>query len=150
MKKIIFILIFLISHLCISQNVYVKISDYAKNIDGKNYATFKYVNSSYSSGRPFVTMVIDKSLIVEYENKISKAFIHKQEYTDVYLIGIEDFNYNNVSDIDKKIIVVSINDIVEFRKYFGLPIEEDAKYLSSSIIFIKNERDFCKIFGCEK
>jgi hypothetical protein len=150
MKKIIFVFIFFTFHLCSSQNIYVKISDYARNIDGKNYATFKYVNSSYSSGRPFVTMVLEKSLIVEYENKISKAFNHKQEYTDVYLIGIENFNYNSISDIDKKIIAISLEDIIEFRKYFGLPIEEDAKNISSSIIFIKNERDFCKVFGCEK
>ncbi len=150
MKKIIFIFIFFIFHLCSSQNIYVKISDYARNIDGKNYATFKYVNSSYSSERPFVTMVLEKSLIVKYENKISKAFNHKQEYTDVYLIGIENFNYNSISDIDKKIIAISLEDIIEFRKYFGLPIKEDAKNISSSIIFIKNERDFCKVFGCEK
>ncbi|AWG20890.1 hypothetical protein FFWV33_04705 [Flavobacterium faecale] len=149
MKKIILVFMFLTFHLCSSQNVYVKISDYNKKVDGKNYATFKFVNSSYSSGRPFVTMVVNKNLIVEYENKISKAYHHKQEYTDVYLIGIENFNYSNISDIDKKIIAISLDDIIEFRKYFGLPIEEDTKHISSSIIYIKNEMDFCKVFGCE-
>lgn len=140
---------FLTFHFCSSQNINIEISDYAKNVDGKNYATFKYVNSSYSSGRPFVTMVLNKSLFNEYEDKISKAYFHKQEYTDVYLIGIENFDYNNISDIDKKIIATSIADILEFRKYFGLPIEEDAKHINSQIIYLKNKKDFCKIFGCE-
>lgn len=85
----------------------------------------------------------------EYQDKISKAYFHKQEYTDVYLIGIEKFNYNNISDIDKKIIATSLADILEFRKYFGLPIEEEAKYINSQIIYLTSKKDFCKIFGCE-
>lgn len=149
MKKFILAFALLTFHFCHSQNVNVKISDYAKNIDGKNYSTFKYVNSSYSSGRPFVTIVLNKNLFEEYEDKISKAFFHKQECTDVYLIGIENFKYDNISDIDKKIIATAIADILEFRKYFGLPIKEEAEYINSQIIYLKNKKDFCKIFGCD-
>lgn len=149
MKKFILAFTFLTFHFCNSQNVNVKISDYAKNIDGKNYSTFKYVNSSYSSGRAFVTIVLNRSLFNQYEDNISKVYKRKQEYTDVYLIGIENFNYDNISDIDKKIIATAIADILEFRKYFGLPIEGKAEYINSQIIYPKNKKDFCAIFRCE-
>jgi len=40
MKKMISFLMFLTFHFCISQNINIEISDYAKNIEGKNYSTF--------------------------------------------------------------------------------------------------------------
>lgn len=116
-------------------------------MDEKVYSTFIFVNSSYSSSRPYLFLVVDKSLFLKLENKIQKHFKQKQEYTDIYLIGIENFDIKNVSDLEKKIIDEYIEKILVFRNSFNLP-QMNKEIIYSSINFLNKESDLCKKLAC--
>lgn len=147
MKHLLGFFLLLNFQLCISQNISIKISDYYRKMDKKVYSTFIFVNSSYSSSRPYLFLVVDKSLFLKLENKIQKHFKQKQEYTDIYLIGIENFDIKNVSDLEKKIIDEYIEKILVFRNSFNLP-QMNKEIIYSSINFLNKESDLCKKLAC--
>lgn len=150
LKKMRTFFIFLFGLICVfsgkAQNISVKIVNYNQKLENHSYATYIYVNSSYSLSRPFIILVVEKNLFVKYENKILDVFKKKQEYTDVYLIGIEKIDFNNLKEIDKTILASSLDDFKKFRAYFKLPKEDD-EIFNSSIVYLKSDSDFRKIFG---
>ncbi len=99
-----FIFIFL-SISCFGQDVKLEISDYSKRIEGKEYATFQFINSSYSYSRATIVFITNRELLLELSSKLSNYYRKKkQEYTDVWILGISNFEQSNISEIDEKII----------------------------------------------
>jgi hypothetical protein len=92
MKKIIFFFLIFQFQISLGQNVNIEISDYYCKLDGKAYSTYQFVNSSYSSLRPTLVILTNKDLSFEISTKLSFLYKTKQEYTDVWILGITNFN----------------------------------------------------------
>lgn len=131
-----------------SQNINCETTDYVKNIDNREYSTYHYVNSSYSYSRPLIIMVTSDKVFMDVHQKIPKLFSAKQEYTDVYLLGIKEFNKKNIDEINVKIINFFINDIIRYRTSNNLP-DNNFEYISSQVNYLENE-DLCKFLICKK
>jgi len=54
-------------------------------------------------------------------HEIPPLYKAKQEYTDVYLLGIENFDLNNLTETDKKILDAFYDSIIKYRNDNGLP-----------------------------
>lgn len=147
MNKVFTVLIFMIYHICYSQNVKIEIADYVKNIDSTEYSTYQYVNASYSYSRHLLVIVTDKDVFMKIHTNIPKLFFSKQEYTDVNLLGITGFNKNYISNVDKKIMDIFIKAIIKYRNDNNLlPYSEDQLY--SNINYIETTDDLCKLLIC--
>ncbi|AZA62387.1 hypothetical protein [Chryseobacterium indoltheticum] len=147
--KNLFILIFSFLSIAIfSQNIKCEIIDYVKSIDNKEYSTYQYINSSYSYSRPFIVLVTSHNVFMEVHQKVPMIFSSKQEYTDVYLLGIKNFDKNNASMLDEKIIKNFIDDIVKYRIYNNLP-DSNIEYALSQIKYLV-DKDLCKFLICRK
>ncbi|WP_294284757.1 hypothetical protein [uncultured Chryseobacterium sp.] len=147
--KSLFILIFSCLFIAaFSQNIKCEITDYVKNIDNKEYSTYQYINSSYSQSRPFIVLVTSQDIFMEVHQKIPMMFLCKQEYTDIYLLGIKNFNENNISALDEKIIKSFIDDIVKYRIYNNLQ-GSNPEYALSQINYLA-DKDLCKVLICRK
>ena len=104
MKKILFSLLIFQIQILFGQNVSIEISDHYRELDGKAYATYQFACSSYSSSRPSLILLTNKDFFLELSTKLSTLYSAKQEYTDVWILAITNFNQKNVSEVDKKII----------------------------------------------
>lgn len=86
---------------------------------------------------------------MEVHQKVPTIFSSsKQEYTDVYLLGIKNFDKNNVSTLDEKIVKKFIDDIVKYRIYNNLP-DSNIEYALSQINYLV-DKDLCKFLSCRK
>lgn len=148
MKSLLFLFFAFLSTIIFSQNVKCEITDYVKSIDNKEYSTYQYINSSYSYSRPLIILVTNKDIFMKIHQKIPMMFVHKQEYTDIYLLGIENFDKNNISVLDEKIIKNFIDDIVSYRIYSNLP-DSNYEHISSQVNYLENG-DLCKFLICRK
>lgn len=149
MKKIIIILVIIVCSKSFSQNIKCEIIDYSKTLDGTEYSTCQYVNSSYSHSRPSILLIIDKKTFMEIYHKIPKLFLSKQEYTDIWILGIKDFNQANSSlDSNKKIINFFIEKILKYRYDNDLPIYEKSQ-LYSNAIYLNKSDELCNYLACK-
>ncbi|KQT20665.1 hypothetical protein ASG22_16965 [Chryseobacterium sp. Leaf405] len=148
MKSILILTFSCLSIAIFSQNIKCEITDYVKSIDNKEYSTYHYINSSYSQSRPFIVLLTSQDIFMEVHQKVPMMFSSKQEYTDVYLLGIKNFDKNNVSLLDEKIIKNFIDDIVKYRIYSDLP-GNNLEYVSSQINYLL-DKDLCKFLVCRK
>lgn len=148
MKSLFIVIFSFLSIAIFSQNIKCEITDYVKNIDNKEYSTYQYVNSSYSYSRPFTILVTSQDIFMKVHQKIPTMFSSKQEYTDVYLLGINSFDKNNINTLDKKIIKSFIDDIVKYRSYNNLP-DSNHEYVLSQINYLV-DKDLCKFLICRK
>ena len=148
MRSLLVLIFSFLSTIIFSQNIKCEITDYVKSIDNKEYSTYQYVNSSYSNSRPFIILVTSQDIFMKVHQKISMMFSSKQEYTDVYLLGINNFDKNNVNTHDDKIIKSFIDEIIKYRKYNNLP-DSDYEYAFSQINYLVN-KDLCKFLICRK
>lgn len=147
--KSLFILIFsFLSSAIFSQNIKCEITDYVKSIDNIEYSTYQYINSSYSYSRPFIVLVTSQSVFMEVHQKIPMMFSSKQEYTDVYLLGIKNFDKNSINTLDEKIIKTFIDDIVKYRNYNHLP-DSNLEHALSQINYLV-DKDLCQFLICRK
>ncbi|MDV6166790.1 hypothetical protein R1T16_00005 [Flavobacterium sp. DG1-102-2] len=146
MKKISYLVI-LSCFKIFSQNVHIEITDYAKQIDDKKYSTFQYVHASYSYSRPIIVLVASKDVFNKVYLEIPSLYQSKQEYTDVYLLGIENFKSDNVTETDKKILETFYDGIIKYRNDNGLPIikKESMNGLTN---FVFGNDDLCNYFSC--
>jgi hypothetical protein len=149
MKKLIFLPILFAFTLCIGQNVKLEIGDYHKVLGGKEYSTYQFANASYSHSRASVVFVTSKSILYELSQKIPKLYIMKQEYTDVWILGIDKFDKNNVSELDKNIIDLFFASIIKYRSDNDLPPYTREK-LQESKIFLEGTKELCKYIRCGK
>ena len=148
MKILIFFSFIILSISCFGQNIKLEISDYSKRIEGKEYATYQFVNSSYSYSRATIVFITNKKSLFELSTKFPSYYsTKKQEYTDVWILGISDFDSDNISEIDKKIINNFFQFIIKYRNDNGLPPYSEER-LNESKIFLKGEREICRYFNC--
>lgn len=131
-----------------SQNIKCEKTDYVKSIDNKEYSTYQYINSSYSYSRPFIILVTSHDIFMKVHQKIPVMFSSKQEYTDVYVLGIKNFDKNNISMLDEKIIKIFIDEIVKYRTNNNLP-NSNSEYVLSQINYLV-DKDLCKFLICRK
>lgn len=140
-------LIILLSIKSFSQNIHIEITDYLKKIDDKEYSTYQFVSASYSHSRPTIVLVASKDGFMKLYHEIPSLYKAKQEYTDVYLLGIENFDLNKLTETDKKILDAFYDSIIKYRNDNGLPVikKESINGLTN---FIVNNESLYKYFSC--
>jgi len=72
----------------------------------------------------------------------------KQEYTDVWILGITNFNQKNISEVDKKIIDKFYQQIIKYRADNNLPIET-LERLETDKIIIEKKEEICRYLMCK-
>jgi hypothetical protein len=148
MKEIIIFFCCLIFSKSYSQNIESKIVDYSKSINNIEYSTYHYVNASYSYSRPQIVLLTNREIFMKMHQKIPLLFSSKQEYTDVYILGMQ--NYNNITnETDQKIINVFVTSIIKYRNDNNLPSISEQSILSE-IKYINEEIDLSKFFVLKK
>ncbi|MBF4465000.1 hypothetical protein [Flavobacterium sp. LC2016-12] len=148
MKKILFICLIFQFQISFGQNVSIEISDHYRELDGKAYATYQFVCASYSSSRPTLVILTNKDLSFELSDKLSILYKAKQEYTDVWILGITDFNQKNASEVDKKIIDKFLKQIIKYRSDNNLP-PDTLESLETDKIIIEKKEEICKYLMCK-
>jgi len=139
--------LFLLQATVLGQNVKLEIGDFARELDGKNYSTFQFVNSSYSRSRATIVFITSKPILLELTQSIPKLFKVKQEYTDVWVLGIADFDPQKIGVTDQKIITTFFQKIIKYRNDNDLPAYsmerlEEARYI------INSKEEICKYIAC--
>ena len=147
MRKLIFAYLIFQFGICFGQNVKIEIADYSKKLDGKEYSTYQFVNSSYSRSRATLVLITNKEIFLELSSKLPNIFKAKQEYTDVWVLGISNFDQKNITDIDKKIIQKFLEQIIKYRADNELP-EYTLERLEADKLFIENKKEICQNLSC--
>lgn len=149
MRKINILILLLLSLKLYSQNVNIEITDLEKETDGIKYATLQYVNSSYSYLRPTAVFVMNKEIIENIYSNMPDYFYGKQEYTDVFFLGIENFDSKNIKEVEKKIIDDFLDKIIKFRAYSELPFNSKED-LQRTLFYIAKSEELCANLSCSK
>lgn len=110
------------------------------------YATYHFVQSSYSSSRPYTLIILDVDDFLNIYHKIKIEYERKQGFTDVYWLGIEDLNFDNLSNNDKQIIENLHQEINKYRECNNLEYLNEA-YFESHTHFYKNEKGLGKFLS---
>ena len=148
MKKIIFTYLLFQVGIVFGQNVKIEIADYHRKIDDKVYATYQLVNASYSYSRSTIVFLTNKETLIKLSGKLQNQLTSKQEYTDIWILGIENFDSKNITETDKKIIDLFLQNIIKSRKDNSLP-EYTFEELNADKIFIEQSDDVCKYLICK-
>jgi len=149
MKKILFIYLIFQIQISFGQNVRIEISDYSRKIDENEYSTYQFVNSSYSSLRPTLVILTNKDLFLELSTKLSTLYKAKQEYTDVWILGITNFDKKNISEVEKNIIEKFYKHIIKYRIDNDLP-PYTIERLEADKIYIEQEKEICRYLMCNR
>jgi hypothetical protein len=149
MHRLIFYCLIFHAGISLGQNVKLEIADYSRKIDGKEYATFQFVRASYSFSRATLVFITSRPLFLELTQQVPQLFNIKQEYTDVWILGITDFDPKSVTSIDDKIISNFLQKIIKYRNDNDLP-PYSLQQLEDNKIFISNKEDICKSISCRK
>ncbi|RTL10284.1 MAG: hypothetical protein EKK56_10235 [Flavobacteriaceae bacterium] len=147
MTQFIFILILFNLQILFGQNVNIQISDYSLKHNGVEYSTYQFVNSSYSLSRPTLIILTNKDLFLNFSNELSNLYKSKQEYTDVWILGITNFNQNGITFQEKEVIKVFLKQIMKYRSDNNLPLYT-LESLESEIVILKNKDEICKYLTC--
>lgn len=147
MKHLLYIFLFFNCLESFSQNVNIEITDYLKKINDKEYSTYQFVNASYSHSRPTIVLVTSKDSFMKIYHEIPLLYKSKQEYTDVYLLGIENFDSNNLTETDKLILDAFYQNIIKYRADNNL-LKIEKKQIEAGTNFILKNEDLCKYFSC--
>jgi hypothetical protein len=118
-------------------------------IEGKEYATYQFAHSSYSSSRATLVFITSKAILLELTSKVPDLFNIKQEYTDIWILGIKDLDKNIISEVDNKIISTFFQKIVKYRSDNDLP-PYTLQRLENDKIFLATRDDICKFISCRK
>lgn len=148
MKKHLILIFLFLSIYIFSQNIKCETTDYVKNINNREYSTYQYINSSYSQSRPLIIFITSSDIFMKVHEKVPIIFSSKQEYTDVYLLGIKNFNKNNIDQLDEKIIKNFINDIIKYRNFYNLQ-QNNIEFISSKINYLE-DNNLCKFLNCKR
>lgn len=147
MKKLIFIYLLFQAGINFGQNIKLEISDYHRKIDDKVYSTYQLVNASYSYSRATIVFLTNKATLFKLSAKLQNQLRLKQEYTDIWILGIENFDSKNITETDKKIINLFLQDIIKYRADNSLP-EYTFERLNTDKIFIQKSDEVCKYLIC--
>lgn len=149
MKKLLFLFLLFQTNVSFGQNVNIEIADYHRKIDDKVYATYQLVNSSYSFSRSTIVFLTNKSTLFELSEELKKRMTQKQEFTDIWILGIENFDVKKTTETDQKIIDLFLQNIIKYRKDNNLP-EYTFEKLSADKIYIERSDEICKYIICKK
>lgn len=149
MKKLIFILLLFQTIVNFGQNVNIEIADYHRQIDDKVYATYQLVKSSYSYSRSTIVFITNKATLFELSAKLKNKLTPKQEYTDFWILGIENFDSKKITETDQKIIDLFLQNIIKYRTDNNLP-EYTFERLNTDKVFIEQSDEVCKYIICSK
>ena len=147
MRKLICIYLLLQFGISFGQNVKIEIADYSRKLDGKEYSTYQFVSSSYSYSRPTLVLITNKEIFLDLSTKLPLLHQTKQEYTDVWVLGISNFDKKNISETDKKIIQKFLEQIIKYRADNNLP-EYTLERLEADKLFIENKKEICQNLNC--
>lgn len=148
MRKIIFAYLLFQASISFGQNVKLEISDYHRKIDDKVYATYQLVNASYSYSRATIVFLTNKATLFDLSGKLQNLVRPKQEYTDIWILGIENFDSKNVTETDKKIIDLFLQNIIKYRADNSLPVYTYER-LNTDKILIERSDEVCKYLICK-
>ena len=149
MKRLIFLFLLFQTTVNFGQNVNIEIADYHRNIDDKVYATYQLVKSSYSYSRSTIVFLTNKATLFKLSEKLKERLTPKQEYTDFWILGIENFDSKKITETDQKIIDLFIQNIIKYRKDNNLP-EYTFERLNADKIYIERSDEICKYIICSK
>lgn len=149
MKKLLYLLLLFQTYLSYGQNVNIEIADYHRKIDDKVYATYQLVNSSYSFSRSTIVFLTNKSTLFELSEELKNRMTQKQEFTDIWILGIENFDVEKITDTDQKIIDLFLQNIIKYRRDNNLP-EYTFEKLFADKIYIERSDEICKYIICKK
>ncbi|MDP5201338.1 hypothetical protein [Flavobacterium sp. DG2-3] len=151
MRKIIIALFILLHNFVSSQIIKAEETYYSVTNEEKKYSTYHYVQSDYSS-RPFQIFITNNQNFERVKTLISKIFSKKpkQDFTDIYVLGIYNFDKNQVCEIDRKIIDAYVDKINKYRAFYNLSVIEDRDFIAKNMIhFVSSEEDLCSYMICE-
>ena len=123
-----------------SQHVKMEITDYNKKMGEKTYSSYHFVQASYSYSRAYILLITNDSIFDKLHVKIPSYYNAKQEYTDVYMLGIKDLDFDNPSKEDRDIINTFYDAITVYRNNNNL-IYFDKRYFDSNTYFLRQETD---------
>lgn len=149
MKKLIFIYLLFQVEISLGQNVKLEISDYHRNIDDKVFATYQLVNASYSYSRATIVFLTNKEILFDLSIKLKNRITSKQEYTDIWILGIDNFDHKNITETDEKIISAFLQNIIKYRTDNNLPTYTFEK-LNTDKIYIERSEEICEYLVCNK
>jgi hypothetical protein len=149
MKKLLFLFLLFQTNVSFGQDVNIEIADYHRKIDDKVYATYQLVNSSYSFSRSTIVFLTNKSTLFELSEELKKRMTQKQEFTDIWILGIENFDIEKITDTDQKIIDIFLQNIIKYRKDNNLPAYTFEKLFADKI-YIERSDEICKYIICKK
>jgi hypothetical protein len=149
MKKLLFLLLLFQTNASFGQNVNIEIADYHRKIDDKVYATYQLVNSSYSFSRSTIVFLTNKPTLFELSEELKNRMTQKQEFTDIWILGIENFDVKKTTETDQKIIDLFLQNIIKYRKDNNLP-EYTFEKLFADKIYIERSDEICKYIICKK
>lgn len=149
MKKLLYLLLLFQTNVSFGQNVNIEIADYHRKIDDKVYATYQLVNSSYSFSRSTIVFLTNKATLSELSEELKNRMTQKQEFTDIWILGIENFDVKKITETDQKIIDLFIQNIIKYRKDNNLP-EYTFEKLFADKIYIERSDEICKYIICKK
>lgn len=144
--KNIYVLFLLITFSSYSQNVKMEVLEYPKYFSEAKYGTYHFVQSSYSSSRPYTLIILSVDDFLNIYPKIKIEYEKKQGFTDVYLLGIANLNPDNLTNNDKQIIENLRKEINRYRECNNLEYLNEA-YFESHKHFYKNERGLGKFLS---
>ncbi len=148
MKTIILNILFILFGLnTISQNIKSEIISFSEKLNGVEYSTYHFVNASYSYSRLPLIFVTDKKNFDKAFSNVPSLFKSKQEYTDIYILGINGFNNLSVKDSTNPIINLFANNISKYRIFNNLP-HYDVATLLKEIIYTNSANFLCEHLIC--
>ena len=139
----------ILSATCTAQNVNIEIADLNKTLNEKQYATYQLVNASYSASRPTITIITTKQILISLAKSLKTQLKSKQEFTDIWILGIADFHKNEITESDKTIIQLFFNKINKYRIDNEL-VPYSMKVLDDNKIIIDKSDRICDYLNCKR
>jgi hypothetical protein len=90
-------------------------------LENKKFSNFQFADANYSGTRSILPIVTTKEIFLAFENSIPNLRGTKREYTDIWVLGINDFNVQSKSDLDNKINDEFYKQIEKYRYDNDLP-----------------------------
>ncbi|WP_333808548.1 hypothetical protein [Flavobacterium sp.] len=148
MRKIIFLLILFKVQIFFGQNVNIQISNFSLKHNEVEYSTFQFVNSSYSISRPTLVVLTNNDLFLKFSNELSSLYKFKQEYTDIWILGITNLSPNELTFQEKEVIDLFLKEIIKYRSDNNLS-HYTLESLESEKIILRNKDEICKYLICK-
>ena len=107
------------------------------------------MKSSFSK-RNFQVFISNDTIFSDVIKKIPKIFneIPKQDVTDFYVLGISEFNIEDISKIEKDLIINFIIEINQYRSSKNLFTVSENLSEIKQIHYFKSSEELCEYMIC--